>query len=176
MLSVVLDKNLIIAALRSRRGASFAILHRLGQGWMPLISVALILEYEAVGRREAQRLKIPVSTVDAIVRAFCFLGRETDIHFRLRPFLQDPGERIPSRISRGAMSKSIDVPEDLYNRAAELAARDHVSVEEFVSAVLANRLASREYIETRAKLFNRDEFEQALNEIPDVEPESHDRL
>ena len=74
------------------------------------------------------------------------------------------------------MSKSIAVPEDLYNKAAELAARDHVSVEEFVSTILTNRLASREYIEARAKLFNRDELERALNEIPDVEPEGHDRL
>ena len=74
------------------------------------------------------------------------------------------------------MSKSIAVPEDLYNKAAELAARDHVSVEEFVSGVLANRLASREYIEARAKLFNRDEFERALDEIPDLEPEVRDRL
>ena len=60
------------------------------------------------------------------------------------------------------MSKSIAVPEDLYKKAAQ----DHVSIDEFVSAVLANRLASREYIETRAKLFNREEFEQALNDIP----------
>jgi hypothetical protein len=74
------------------------------------------------------------------------------------------------------MSKSIAVPEDLYKRAAELAAKDHVSVEEFVSAVLANRLASREYIESRARLFNREEFERALEEIPDVEPDGNDRL
>jgi hypothetical protein len=74
------------------------------------------------------------------------------------------------------MSNSIAVPEDLYKRAAELAAKDHVSVEEFVSTVLANRLASREYIESRAKLFNREEFERALAEIPDVEPQDHDRL
>ena len=73
------------------------------------------------------------------------------------------------------MSKSIAVPEDLYQRAADLAAKDHVSVEEFVSAVLAHRLASREYIESRARLFNRAEFERALEEIPDVEPEEHDR-
>jgi hypothetical protein len=74
------------------------------------------------------------------------------------------------------MSKTIAVPEDLYNRAAELAARDHMSVEDFVSGLLANRLASREYIESRAALFNREEFELALNEIPDVEPEERDRL
>jgi len=64
----------------------------------------------------------------------------------------------------------------LYQKAAELAARDRVSVEELVSAILANRLASRDYIESRARLCDREEFERALNEIPDVEPEDHDRL
>jgi hypothetical protein len=72
-------------------------------------------------------------------------------------------------------SKSVAVPEDLYNKAAAFAAEDHVSVEQFVSTVLANQLASREYLESRAKLFNREEFERALNGIPDVEPEDHDR-
>src|SRR6185295_20275742 len=94
MYSVVLDTNVVIAALRSRRGASFAILRRIGQGWIPSISVALILEYEAVGKREAQRLKISENTVEAIVRAFCFVGRETDIPFRLRPVLPDPGDEF----------------------------------------------------------------------------------
>jgi hypothetical protein len=74
------------------------------------------------------------------------------------------------------MSKSIAVPEDLYDKAAALAAQDHMSVEEFVSEVLANRVASREYIESRAKLFNREEFERSLNEIPDVEPDDCDRM
>jgi hypothetical protein len=73
------------------------------------------------------------------------------------------------------MSKSIAVPEDLYNKAAKHAAKEHVSVDEFITTVLADRLASREYIETRAKLFNREEFDRALNAIPDVEPEDRDR-
>jgi hypothetical protein len=74
------------------------------------------------------------------------------------------------------MSRSIALPEDLYLKAAELAARDHVSVEEFVSVLLSDRLATRDYIESRAKLFNREEFERAVSEIPDTEPENHDRL
>jgi len=74
------------------------------------------------------------------------------------------------------MSKSIRVSEDLYNRASELAAKDHVSVEEFVSTLLSNRLASREYIESRARLFNRQEFERALVQIPDLEPADQDGL
>ena len=65
MYSVVLDTNVIIAALRSRRGASFQVLRRLGKGWEPLISVPLVLEYEAVGKREAERLSIPESAIDA---------------------------------------------------------------------------------------------------------------
>lgn len=34
------------------------------------------------------------STIDVIVRAFYFVGRETDIHFRLRPVLRDPGDEF----------------------------------------------------------------------------------
>ena len=94
MQSVDMDTNVVIAALRSRRGASFAILRQIGRTWIPLISVPLILEYEAVGKREAQRLKIPESAVEAIIRAFCSIGREIDIHSHLRPFLPDPGDEF----------------------------------------------------------------------------------
>ena len=94
MYQIVLDTNVIISALRSRRGASFTVLRRIGEAWTPLISVPLILEYEAVGKREAERLGIPLSTVDAIVRAFCFAGREATVHFRVRPFLPDPGDEF----------------------------------------------------------------------------------
>jgi predicted nucleic acid-binding protein len=90
--NIVLDTNVIISALRSRRGASFAVLQRIGELWQPLISVPLILEYEAVSKREAIKLNVPLATVDAIVAAFCFVGRETDVHFRTRPFLPDPGD------------------------------------------------------------------------------------
>jgi putative PIN family toxin of toxin-antitoxin system len=91
---VVLDTNVVVSALRSRRGASFAILRRIGEAWTPLISVPLVLEYEAVGLREAELLNIPAQSVEAIVRAFCFFGRETPIHFRLRPSLPDPSDEF----------------------------------------------------------------------------------
>ncbi len=74
------------------------------------------------------------------------------------------------------MSKNIALAEDLHDKAAEFAAKDHVSVEEFVSILLANRVASREFIDSRARLFDRADFERALNQVPDVEPEERDRL
>src|SRR5262245_27276105 len=94
MHKIVLDTNVVVAALRSRRGASFAILLRIGEAWQPVISAPLILEYEAVGKRESERLGIPTSAVDAIVRAFCFAGHETNVHFRIRPFLPDPDDEF----------------------------------------------------------------------------------
>jgi hypothetical protein len=74
------------------------------------------------------------------------------------------------------MSKIVVVPDDLYQKAAEVAAEDQVSVEEFVSAAVADCLANREYVECRKRLFSRDHFDNALNHIPDVEPEEHDPL
>ena len=59
-----------------------------------MISVPLILEYEAVGKRQAEALGLPISTVDAIVRAFCFTAYETKVYFRIRPFLVDPGDEF----------------------------------------------------------------------------------
>jgi predicted nucleic acid-binding protein len=94
MYSIVLDTNVVISALQSRRGASFALLNRIGETWLPLISVPLILEYEAVGKREAERIGISPGVVDAVVRAFCFTGRETNIYFCVRPVLVDPGDEF----------------------------------------------------------------------------------
>ena len=107
MYSVVLDTNVIVAALRSRQGASFAILSRIGRNWAPLISVPLILEYEEVGKREAQRLKIPERVVEAIIHAFCFIGHQTHVHFRLRPFLPDPNDEFILELAAAGRADAI---------------------------------------------------------------------
>lgn len=88
---VVVDTNVVVSALRSRRGASFA---KIGEAWKPLISVPLILEYEAVGLREADFLNIPAGSIETIIHAFCFFGRETPVYFRLRPSLPDPNDEF----------------------------------------------------------------------------------
>ena len=56
-LKVVMDTNVLIAGLRSRRGASFRLLELLGDArWQIHLSTALVLEYEEVARREAAHL------------------------------------------------------------------------------------------------------------------------
>ncbi len=54
----------------------------------------LIFEYESIGLREAGLLGIPEDVIHGIVNAFCALGRETDIHFRTRSVVSDPGDEF----------------------------------------------------------------------------------
>lgn len=74
------------------------------------------------------------------------------------------------------MSRSISLPEDVIRQAEELAARVGVSLEEWVAAALADRIAGAEYLRKRAERASVDRFRRALDRIPDVEPEPHDRL
>ena len=58
------------------------------------MSATLALEYEAVGKREAQRLGIHPSAIDDIVDRLCEVSQHHAIHFRLRPELTDPGDEF----------------------------------------------------------------------------------
>ena len=54
-LRVVLDTNVLVAAARSRLGASLTLLHALRNArFTALVSVPLMLEYEAVLQRPEQ--------------------------------------------------------------------------------------------------------------------------
>ena len=100
-----IDTSVFIAALRSRRGASHRLLEMTGDSrWEHNMSVALALEYEAVGKREAGKLGIPISAIDDIVDMLCSTSRHHAVHFRLRPEAPDPGDEfvLDSRSLPGA--------------------------------------------------------------------------
>ena len=95
MRRIVIDTNVLVSALRSRRGAAFRLISLLGDPrWRPIVSVALILEYEEVARREAGRLGLPEWVVEDIIDMFCRLGSRHTIRFRLRPVLRDPDDEF----------------------------------------------------------------------------------
>jgi predicted nucleic acid-binding protein len=56
-LRAVLDTNVLIAAFRSRHGASFEVFRRLRRGeWTAVVSNHLLFEYEEVMKRGATAL------------------------------------------------------------------------------------------------------------------------
>jgi len=71
------------------------------------------------------------------------------------------------------------IPDSLMKQIRELAEREGVTVEQFISSAAAEKAAAWmtvEYLRARAARGNRKNFELALERIPDVEPEEDDRL
>ena len=74
------------------------------------------------------------------------------------------------------MNRTISLPEELLKKAEELAARESLPVEEFLSARLSEQFADLEYLKQRADRASIEKFRAALRHVPDVDPEEYDRL
>ena len=90
-IKVVLDTNIIFAGLYSSFGASFQVLRALTfQKIQPVLSVALIFEYEDVLKRNSRKLGLTYWDIDAFLDNMCSLSSFQKIHYLWRPFLPDP--------------------------------------------------------------------------------------
>lgn len=97
MLRVVLDTSVLVAAFRSRRGASNRLLALVASGELrPLVTTALFLEYEDVLCRPEHRLATGMSEKDVqgALAAFASASEPVDVHFRWRPQLTDPSDEL----------------------------------------------------------------------------------
>lgn len=91
MYQIVVDTNVLIAALRSRRGASYRLLGLIGDGrWQMNLSVPLFLEYEDVAKRSDSGLILSVGEVDDILDFICTEANLREIFYLWRPVLPDP--------------------------------------------------------------------------------------
>ena len=74
---------------------------------------------------------------------------------------------------------SIRLPESLHERVRELAAREGISINQLIATALAEKMSAimtADYLEARARRGTRAKFLAALAQVPDVAPESPDRL
>ena len=74
------------------------------------------------------------------------------------------------------MSRTVSLPDDILRKAEELAARQHICVDEVVSAAVDELFAGDEYLRRRSERASVERFQAALDHIPDAEPEPHDQL
>ncbi|HEY2498113.1 MAG TPA: putative toxin-antitoxin system toxin component, PIN family [Candidatus Angelobacter sp.] len=94
-LRYVLDTDVVVAAMRSSQGASRQLLlEALSERFELLLSVALILEYEAVLTRPAQLTACGISKAEAgrVLDDLASIAIPVKIRFRWRPHLHDPGD------------------------------------------------------------------------------------
>ena len=82
----MIDTNVLIAALRSDRGASFLLLSLIGLKKFDIhISVPLILEYEEAARKIKWKDKPKWNHILDIIDYICLVGKHNKIHFLWRP-------------------------------------------------------------------------------------------
>ncbi|HEX8708886.1 MAG TPA: putative toxin-antitoxin system toxin component, PIN family [Pyrinomonadaceae bacterium] len=91
MWQVVIDTNVLLAALRSRRGASHRLFRLIGdERWRMNLSVPLFLEYEDVIKRPGAGLSLSVEELDDILDFICASAGLREIFYLWRPVLPDP--------------------------------------------------------------------------------------
>ena len=93
----VLDTNVIVAALRSERGASRKLLlSALDEEIVTLASVPLMIEYEAVLTRPQQlsATGLTIGETNAVLDAVAAIAEPIQLHFLWRPRLKDPADEM----------------------------------------------------------------------------------
>lgn len=74
---------------------------------------------------------------------------------------------------------SLRLPESLHKKVREMASKEGISINQFISTALAEKLSAlmtEEYLAERAKRGSREKFLHALDQVPDTEPSEEDRL
>lgn len=90
-IQIVLDTNVIVSALRSRRGASYRLIMLIGQANFEInLSVPLALEYEDAAKRLLGQIALSERDIDDILDYLCLKAQQRAIFFLWRPFLKDP--------------------------------------------------------------------------------------
>jgi putative PIN family toxin of toxin-antitoxin system len=105
---VVLDTNIMVAALRSRRGASFELLARLGEEQFEIaLSVPLFCEYEDVLARLVEAGCYSQQEIDDFLDFICHSAHLQSIYFLWRPCLSDPKDDLVLELAVAAGCEAV---------------------------------------------------------------------
>ena len=74
------------------------------------------------------------------------------------------------------MSVSVNIPEELYRRASEVAAAENVSVDDLFASAFEERILEFERLKEKAYRGSYEKFVRVMAKVPAVEPAEHDRL
>ena len=105
---VVIDTNVLIAALKSKRGAAYKLLIQLPNGvYRPNISVPLFIEYESVAKRAGVVSSLTGRDVNAILDFILSKSSIREIFYLWRPYLRDPKDDLVLEVAVESKSKYI---------------------------------------------------------------------
>ena len=91
MYQVVIDTNVLVAALLSNLGASHRLLRLVGDHrWQINLSVPVVLEYEQTLKRVCTGGALSGGDIDSVLHFLCANANLRPIFFLWRPLLPDP--------------------------------------------------------------------------------------
>ncbi len=106
--NVVIDTNVIVSALKSRRGASYKLLISLPSGiYRPNLSVPLFIEYESVAKRTGLLNGLKEQDIDYILDYILSQSSIRQIFYLWRPFLKDPQDDLVLEVAVESQSEYI---------------------------------------------------------------------
>jgi putative PIN family toxin of toxin-antitoxin system len=107
-LRAVMDTNMVVAAFRSRTGASFEVFERLRRDeWIAVLSNHLLYEYEEVLKRDAATLELSLDDIGHILNALCARGEEWPLSHNWEPVLTDPDDEPLVQLARESAANVI---------------------------------------------------------------------
>lgn len=107
---IVIDTSVLVAAARSKTGASFELLRLFAAGdtrWAWNISTALLVEYEAVLKREQHRQGRDLLAVDRFLDDVAARANRHAIFYLIRPYLADPDDEFILELALASASHYI---------------------------------------------------------------------
>jgi putative PIN family toxin of toxin-antitoxin system len=106
--NITIDTNVIVAALKSQRGASYKLLMLLKDDvYLSHISVPLFIEYESVAKREGLVENLTEKDIDTILDYFLSKSKIQKIFYLWRPCLKDPKDDLVLELAVTSQSKYI---------------------------------------------------------------------
>ena len=108
-MKVVFDTSLLVAAARSKQGASFALVSALPSSQFQIcLSVALYVEWQAVlTRTEHLPVNQQAENALAFLRYLASLAHLQDIYYLWRPQLRDPNDDMVLELAVAAQASYI---------------------------------------------------------------------
>lgn len=105
---MVLDTNVLVSALRSRRGASFKLLSLLAAERFEIsLSVSLAIEYEYAMRRHLTGTPLSRQDLDEFLDFLCGVAHRQKIFFLWRPQLRHANDDLILELAVASRSAAI---------------------------------------------------------------------
>lgn len=136
---VVLDTSVLVAAVRSRNGASFRLVSLLPSDRFQLaLTVALYTEWQAVlSRTEHLPPGATPAMAQGFVRYLASIAHLQDVHFLWRPFLRDPDDDMVLECAMASGSRLI-----VTHNVRDFARAESLKVRAITPAEFLSRLRS----------------------------------